>query len=175
MLDSLFSCWYSPLVRYAARVTGSLDAAEDLVQEVLMRLYRELRKGKTISDPKSWTLCVLRHEIWRHVRHHQRDRALHQPIEVLDTLPAGPWDPEPGADEVTKLFSVLTPREEEVILLRMASLKYREIAGKLGISSNSVNTLLARALRKLQKAAASRPEERKLSARVAGHVPKALQ
>jgi DNA-directed RNA polymerase specialized sigma24 family protein len=30
-------------------------------------------------------------------------------------------------------------------------MKYREIADQLGISMNSVNTLLARALRKLQK------------------------
>ena len=35
------------------------------------------------------------------------------------------------------------------MLLRMESLKYREIASELGISINSVATLLARALRKL--------------------------
>jgi DNA-directed RNA polymerase specialized sigma24 family protein len=50
------------------------------------------------------------------------------------------------------LLSVLTSREQEVVLLRMQSLKYREIARLLGISRNSVNTLLARALRKLQAA-----------------------
>jgi DNA-binding CsgD family transcriptional regulator len=55
--------------------------------------------------------------------------------------------------EATKLLSVLTSREQEVVMLRMEDMKYREIACALGISRNSVNTLLARALRKLQVAA----------------------
>jgi RNA polymerase sigma factor (sigma-70 family) len=54
--------------------------------------------------------------------------------------------------EIRSLLSVLSPREEEVLLLRLEALKYREIADQLGISINSVNTLLARALRKLQAA-----------------------
>ena len=54
--------------------------------------------------------------------------------------------------DIRNLLSVLSPREEEVLLLRLEALKYREIAEQLGISMNSVNTLLARALRKLQQA-----------------------
>ena len=54
--------------------------------------------------------------------------------------------------DIRTLLSVLTPREEEVLLLRLDAMKYREIADQLGISMNSVNTLLARALRKLQEA-----------------------
>ncbi len=57
-----------------------------------------------------------------------------------------------GPTDVRDLLSVLSPREEEVLLLRLETLKYREIAEQLGISINSVNTLLARALRKLQEA-----------------------
>ena len=63
---------------------------------------------------------------------------------------------ESDRDVATKLFSVLTRREEEVILLRMQAMKYREIGVLLRISPNSVNTLLARALRKLQLAARKR-------------------
>ena len=50
------------------------------------------------------------------------------------------------------LHEQLDELEEEVLLLRLETLKYREIAEQLGISINSVNTLLARALRKLQEA-----------------------
>jgi RNA polymerase sigma factor (sigma-70 family) len=54
--------------------------------------------------------------------------------------------------DIRNLLSVLSPREEEVLLLRLEAMKYREIAEQLGIGVNSVNTLLARALRKLQQA-----------------------
>jgi DNA-directed RNA polymerase specialized sigma24 family protein len=61
--------------------------------------------------------------------------------------------------DIRCLPSVLTPREEQVLLLRLEALKYREIADQLGSSMNSVNTLLARALRKLQRATAGKLSE----------------
>jgi RNA polymerase sigma-70 factor (ECF subfamily) len=155
LVHTLFGCWYPTLVRYAFRATGSLEISEDLVQETFMLLYRALREGQTIDNPKGWTVCVVRRQIGKHMRNHRRNESL----DVLDTLPAGRVEPEAmesDRDVATKLFSVLTRREEEVILLRMQAMKYREIGAHLSISPNSVNTLLARALRKLQLAARKR-------------------
>ncbi len=59
-------------------------------------------------------------------------------------------------DEVTRL---LTKREQEVLLLRMEGLKYREIGGELGLTIQSVSTLLSRALRKLQGVLGTKPRE----------------
>jgi RNA polymerase sigma-70 factor (ECF subfamily) len=172
----MFSQWYSTLVRYAWKSTGSVELAEDLAQEVFMRLYRELRNGKTIHDPKSWTLCVLRHEISNEKRGQQKRHALEDlDLEELPGTPERPDFTGVETDEVTKLFAVLSRREEEVVLLRLASLKYREIAAKLGISASAVNTLLARALRKLQKAAKGKAIEHRVSDHVARPVPKTLQ
>jgi RNA polymerase sigma factor (sigma-70 family) len=80
----------------------------------------------------------------------------HVPHESLDDLEiAGEATTElSGFGDIRSLLSLLSPREEEVLLLRLEALKYREIAEQLGISMNSVNTLLARALRKLQQATA---------------------
>lgn len=175
LVGSMFSQWYSSLVRYAWKATGSVDLAEDLVQEVFMRLYRELRNGKTIHDPKSWTLCVLRHEIGREKRGLQKRQTLDD--LNLEDLP-GPVQPDSSefeTDELTKLLAVLSRREEEVVLLRLASLKYREIAARLGISANAVNTLLARGLRKLQKAAKGKANNSPVSDHVVGSVSKTLQ
>ena len=176
LVGSMFSQWYSSLVRYAWKATGSVELAEDLAQEVFMRLYRELRNGKTIHDPKSWTLCVLRHEISKERRGQQKRQALDD--LDLEELPAATDRPDSTGvetDEVTKLLSVLSRREEEVVLLRLASLKYREIAARLGISANAVNTLLARALRKLQKAAKGKANDYRVSDHVARSVSKTLQ
>jgi RNA polymerase sigma factor (sigma-70 family) len=132
-----------------------LEVSEDLVQETFMLLYRALRQGQKIENPKGWTLCVVRRQVGKEMRYSRRG-GLHESLDVLETLPAGRMNPEEAEwerDEVSRLFSVLTRREEEVILLRMQAMKYREIGAHLGISPNSVNILLARALRKLQKAA----------------------
>ena len=58
---------------------------------------------------------------------------------------------------IADYLCLLSRREEEVLLLRLEAMKYREIADQLGISMNSVNTILARALQKLKKVAAQNP------------------
>lgn len=147
LTTTLFDSWYMSLVRYALRTTANHELAEDLAQDAFMQLYQALRAGKEIDHPKAWTICVLR----RAMNRQMKDRNL---LEQLDDaeMAAGHSTEISRLEEVRGLLSVLTPREEEVLLLRLEALKYREIADQLSISMNSVNTLLARALRKLQSA-----------------------
>jgi len=159
LVSALYESWYAAAVRYAYRLTASLELAEDVVQESFMLLYRELRHGRAIGNPKGWTLVVIRRQISKQVRSYQSLDPHNLSLELLDSMPSAmPSWKEPGfeEDDATRLLAILTSRELEVILLRMEALKYREIAGQLGINPNSVNTLLARALRKLQKAVAER-------------------
>jgi RNA polymerase sigma factor (sigma-70 family) len=154
LVTALFDRWYMSLVRYALRTTSNYELAEDLAQETFMQLYQALRAGNNIEHPKAWTICVLRRTMSRRMR----DLTLYEPLDELEI----------AGDEVNELssivdirtfLSVLSPREEEVLLLRLEALKYREIAEQLGIGMNSVNTLLARALRKLQQAMGQKTEE----------------
>lgn len=157
VVGSLFESSYASLVRYAIRKVGSFAIAEELVQDTLLDLYSTLRWAGSVDHPKAWAISVLQRKVQRNFRQRAKE-GLREPIEDLDALAmAGQPDQErlfePGPGEVKQLLSVLTSREQEVVLLRMESLKYCEIARVLGISRNSVNTLLARALRKLQAAA----------------------
>jgi RNA polymerase sigma factor (sigma-70 family) len=147
LVTSLFESWYPALVRYAYLVTGSSAAAQDAVQQSFMALYRALVQGQQIAYPKAWTLCVLRREIaasWE-------ESADTEPLGALDDYTLAHMDPEIHGENIPKLLSCLTPREQEVLMLRMEAYKYREIAELLGISPNSVTTLLSRAINKLQK------------------------
>jgi RNA polymerase sigma factor (sigma-70 family) len=154
LVAALFDRWYMSLVRYALRTTANYELAEDLAQETFMQLYQTLRAGKSIQHPKAWTICVLR----RAMNRQMKDRTVDEPLDESEI--AGIAENEgPSFKDIRNLLSVLSPREEEVLLLRLEALKYREIADQLGISMNSVNTLLARALRKLQQATARKTSE----------------
>ena len=153
IVEDLFRSSYTMLVRYALRATPSVEAAEDVVQESFTLLYRDLRRGQLILNPKAWIFCVIRRLICKEVMTSRRTSDLHEALVNLDDLPSRAHSrTEEELDDVSRLFSVLTQRELEVTLLRMAALKYREIGEQLGISPKSVSTLLARALRKLQRA-----------------------
>lgn len=155
---AMFDGWYSSLVRYAFRATGSLALAEDVVQESLMRLYRRLSEGEAIENPKAWTMCVVRHEIGRHVRRHAKIEALEESADLVEASLGVRGEIPEMRDAVLGLLSVLTKREEEVLMLRLDALKYREIAAELAISVKTVGTLLARAVRKLRREMGLEPE-----------------
>jgi RNA polymerase sigma factor (sigma-70 family) len=162
LVGSLFDTWYSSLVRYACRACGSLDRAEDVVQETFLALFRELVWGGRVDNPKAWTLCVVRREVVR--AHREAARYSYSPLDLDDPLhqlaaPEPATEPEADSEKLDRLLAVLTQREEEVLMLRLRSLKYQQIAQELGIGINSVKTLLARGLRKMREAShgAARP------------------
>lgn len=145
LVAALYGRWYMTLVRYALRATANYEVAEDLSQETFMQLYQALRAGKRIEHPEAWTICVLRRTMSRQMK----DRVLYEPFDEWQIVVSAENE-KPAIVDVRSLLAVLSPREQEVLLLRLEAMKYREIADQLGISMNSVNTLLARALRKLQ-------------------------
>jgi RNA polymerase sigma-70 factor (ECF subfamily) len=134
------------MVRYAARLTGSVCDGEEAVQEAFLQLFDELCAGTNIDNPRAWTFCVVKRGASRKIEHHLKREV---PLEDA-ALFAAPALPGTEDADLHRMLSALTPREVEVVMLRLESMKYREIATVLGITSGSVNVLLARALRKLQ-------------------------
>lgn len=155
IVNRAFDAHYVCLVRYAYRATGSLEFAEDAVQAAFLLFYRALAAGGKIFNEKAWLMCVTRREARRMVERQRRDCSLAGGSQALDDVVAPmpePVEPAFAADTVLPLLALLTPREEEVLHLRLSSMKYKEIAAELGITIPTVNTLLARAVEKLKRA-----------------------
>lgn len=177
IVTALFDASFDAFVRYVCHQTRRLEVAEDLVQEAFLDLFRELRSGKTIRQPKAWMLRVLQRKVGREWRRHP-NREREERFDTLEAAPAAGLNAGRASDqagELTAMLSELSPREQEVVLLRMQSLKYREIAGVLGISSNTVNTLLIRALRKLQGRTRGEPPGQSGQRHVERNASKTLQ
>ncbi len=157
----LFETRYPALVRYVYRSLGNLGAAEDIVQEAFLDLYKQLVRGAAIEHPSAWAFSVARRRISREIRRHRETTALHERLEVLDFAPQGQIHPAPFALEGADLIrvSALSRREEEVLLLRMDALKYKEIGQILGISTGCVGALITRALQKLRTQTDAAPRE----------------
>lgn len=176
LIETLYHAWGPCLVRYAYRLTCDREVADDLVQESFLALYRALRSGMEIENPRAWTLVVIRRLVAVRRRNQaRRDEALLSTEELA-------WveDPRrlPGDDaepDAVSLLHVLSAREREVVLMRIEGCKYREIADALRISRKTVETLLARALKKLRKAAGAATAGQAPPAHGEEHVPKTLQ
>ncbi|MBI4909419.1 MAG: RNA polymerase sigma factor [Acidobacteria bacterium] len=163
-VDALYEAWYLSLLRYTRRLVRQPASAEELVQETFLDLYRCLRAGKSVEFPKAWTMCVARRKALELTHQPFGIERVHEPLESPEL--SGDWvtgaELNIDCDRVLAHMDLLSAREHEVLLLRLESMKYREIAEALGISINSVNTLLARALTKLQAAMTPAADRRAL-------------
>lgn len=176
LVNELYDSLYLSLIRFALRTTGSRSLAEDAVQESFLELYRALREGRRIACPKAWIITVARRTTNRHLRERRRSGG-HEPLEAAQSVAMEPGRAAPAFEtgEIDRVFSVLSPREEEALLLRLAAFQYREIAETLEISAKTVSALLSRALRKLQMAAEGNFTEDAIASYVEKKLRKTLQ
>lgn len=140
-------------MRYGYHSCGSVELAEEFAQEAFAALYRNLRDDVLIENPRAWILATVHNQAakhWRSRRRHPEDPFPNTELQTREDVPA---DGAVAVDaaKLSDYLGLLTAREEEVILLRAKGLKYGEIASHLGISTNSVGTLLMRAVRKIRK------------------------
>lgn len=155
-VDALYESWYPHLLRYVRRVLPEEMSAEEIVQETFLDLYRALLTEQAIRYPKAWTMAVARRKVFQSLQERNfEDKRTPDDLSGKD-VPAGDWresvEDSIDCERVRDHMSLLSTREYEVLTLRLQSMRYSEIGEALGISTNSVKTLLARGLEKLRRA-----------------------
>jgi RNA polymerase sigma factor (sigma-70 family) len=136
---------YPRLVAAVALAGGSRPAAEDAVQEALLRAWERSSRGEEIRSLEAWVTTValnLARSGLRRLRSERRARS---------RLRGSAWteDPAPGAGrtvDVDRALATLPRRQREAVVLRYY-LQYdtREIAAALRINEGTVKSTLFRA------------------------------
>ena len=130
--------------------------AEDIIQDAFVQLFRELRSGGGIRNPRSWVFRVARN---LSLNLQKRERRL---VSVSDEHPMASMtltQTVAGPDEVyvhkerLRLLSAaiarLPERQRECLHLRAEGLRYREIAEVIGMTTSAVSESLKRAVIRL--------------------------
>lgn len=144
---------YSPgLYRYAMRLLGDQNLAEDCVSETFSRFLGALQRGKGPRDHLQAYLYRIAHN-WITDQYRRQP-----PAEELDeTLPNPGEDPETGAARLMRQARLresirrLTPDQQQVIALKfLEGWENEEIANALGKPLGAVKSLQHRALESLK-------------------------
>lgn len=104
-----FETHYVYLVRFAYRLTGSLEVAEDAAQGAFLSYFRTLAGGEEIMNEKAWLLCVTRREERRIFERDCRECRLPGDGGGFDDIKAPASEPEPAfaIDSVLPLLALL--------------------------------------------------------------------
>jgi len=154
-LEELFARHHAELYRYAARFTGDADLAEDVVQDVFVRLVE--RPPADQQRVRGWLFRVATTVAVDALRSSRRRRGL--ALAWPDRLPMGDPSPDPASAaerselrrRVREALQELSEKERAVLLMREEGFAHREIADAVGTTTKSVGTMIARALDKLAR------------------------
>ena len=153
--DTVFRTWYAALVRVAGSLLKDSDAAEEVVQEVMVELWRRRHAMDEDTTLRAYLLRSVRNRSLNHLRHLRVRRDTTGDVEALYDEPVAADQPVVAkelAEAVKIALDELPPRCREVFdLSRVHGLKYAEIAESLGISQKTVEAQMGKALRVLRE------------------------
>ena len=153
-VESLFSEYHAPLVRYLTRRLGDRDWAEEVAQETFVRALRQ----NELTNERAWLFAVatnlVRDEARKDARRRRHLELLREEAKAESIVEPEPTDLERAQERAMarKAIDALSERDREALLMKEEGLDYHEIAQALELSVASVGTTLSRARRRLVEA-----------------------
>jgi RNA polymerase sigma-70 factor (sigma-E family) len=146
-LGEWFSAEYSGLLRFAYFLTGDAGAAEDLVHDAFVKLYRADRH----IEASGFRAYARRTIVNLHRSRFRRSGAEHRALDA-----SAPRDIQPGPeprDHVWRAILALPKGQRACVALRYyEDLSEQEIAHTLGVSTGTVKKQMNRAMTSLRAA-----------------------
>lgn len=139
---------YLPLVQARCRVRiRNRHDADDVAQNVMLRLLAELRRGKTYTVPLP---VVVNNVIRWKIKEYWDGRSYEAELDAA-LATADPFEEIEGNDLLRSLVARLPGRQRQVATLRLLErLEPDQIAARLGIKRNAVDQAWNNAKRKLR-------------------------
>lgn len=136
---------------YILRMLSDRMLAEDLTQDVFLKLFEHFNSIRDKSRIKFWIYTTARNQVYQHIR--KKKRA--QPAELDESFPA-PENVEEDYSEkemktiVRDTLELLPEDQKDVFVLKEYSgLSYQEIAELLAIDTSLVKSRLYKARQKM--------------------------
>jgi RNA polymerase sigma-70 factor (ECF subfamily) len=157
----LVELYQQRLIAVMHHLVGSPEEAEDLAQEVFLRVYRGRKKYRPRARFSTWLFTIANNLALNTLRRRRRKPAV--PLNLRDSGPLGPRPAEqlvrdragqPAervqqqelADVVRQALATLNERQRlAVVLNKFEDMNYADIAQVMGLTVKAVKSLLSRA------------------------------
>lgn len=164
----LVELYHARLVTVLHHLVGKLEEAEDLAQEVFLRVYRGRKKYHPRAKFSTWLFTIANNLALNALRSRQR-----KPVVPLNVRDSGPLGPRPAeqlvkdrahqpmqrmqqqelAGIIQQALGSLNERQRmAVVLNKFEDMNYAEIAEVMEMSTKAVKSLLSRARENLREA-----------------------
>lgn len=147
-LHELYDALGSAVFSLARAVTGDRQLAEDVLQDVFLKVHAGARAYRKRGSPRAWVMRIARNEAISAYRRRRREF----PAEIMEEADAQAVSPD-AADAIAlnDALAELSNTDREIVVLGVvAGLTDRETAALLGMPQGSVSWRRRAALEKLR-------------------------
>ncbi|MFN2533557.1 MAG: sigma-70 family RNA polymerase sigma factor [Pyrinomonadaceae bacterium] len=149
--DEAFTLHHRAVFRTARAVVRDSALAEDVTQEVFLRLYRNLDATPGEELLRAWllrvTLNVARNTLRGQSRSMVRDNEYHLTVVgngAMVEAPEEDYERRLAMEEARRALSKIKEPMRSCLLLKQQGLSYREIANSLSLKETNIGSLVAR-------------------------------
>jgi RNA polymerase sigma-70 factor (ECF subfamily) len=149
--DVLFAEHRQGVFRYLCRIVGHAETAQDLTQEVFLRVARSHVPDDNAAGRRAWIFTIARNLALNHVRDGRRQSAVVIPPSPGEIADAAAPAVQELATAIHEAMAGLQELDRDVFLLReSAGLSYEEIAVACELTLEAVRARLRRARQELR-------------------------
>ena len=158
----VFHHYQKKIYSYTFRLTGSTGLAEELVQDVFLKVWQHRATLPGLLRFDNWLFTIARNKVFDLLKKMAKDMAFRRQLSNwLDSSGDTADDRiffRENEERLQKALDGLPPRQKLIFTLsRYQGLKHDEIAARLRISRHTVKTHLVQALRTLRNLLALLP------------------
>ena len=148
--DEAFTLHHRTVFRTARSVVRDDGLAEDVTQEVFLRLYNHLDAIENEEMLRPWLIRVAintaRNTLRGNIRANTRDENyVKETVETEVSSAEITYEQRETASEVQRALSKVKEPLKSCLILKQQGLTYREIAETLALTETSIGTYIARA------------------------------
>jgi RNA polymerase sigma-70 factor (ECF subfamily) len=148
--DEAFTLHHRTVFRTARSVVQDAGLAEDVTQEVFLRLYKNIDSIADAEMLRPWlirvALNVARNTLRGNIRANTRDENyVKQTTDIFGSSVENEFESQTEINEIYRALGKIKEPLRSCLVLKQQGLSYKEIAGSLSLNEGSIGTFVARA------------------------------
>jgi len=135
MIEKIVEKFQNQLIRFAFYRIGSLEVAQDIVQDVFIRFFEKKQDFKTMENPKSFLYKSIGNQC---IDYHRKNKIEFISIDSISESHfinnSNHYELKAEYEQITHLLNCLPEEQSEILKLRIIDeLEFKEIAEITGI------------------------------------------
>ncbi len=142
--------YLSPMRAFAISLTRNMAAADDLVQDTIVKAWTNIDKFQAGTNMQAWLFTILRNTFYSDRRKHRREVPDPEGAHAASLFELPAHDGRLAFNDFQRAFDQLSPEHREVLILVGASgFSTEQTAEMMGVAIGTVKSRTSRARKRL--------------------------